>query len=94
MYHDALVWPRNVRFLVLVFETGWSVVVSAMMPVADSDYDQRGWGRRPRLYTSYLPATPSMCPNFHEPKAYLPPGNVPVIADLLPYLDNSYDVVL
>jgi hypothetical protein len=42
MYHDALVWPRNIRFLVLVFESRWSVVVSAMMPVADSDHDQGG----------------------------------------------------
>jgi hypothetical protein len=42
MYHDALVWPRNVRFLVLGFEARWSVVVSAMMPVVDSNHDQRG----------------------------------------------------
>jgi hypothetical protein len=48
----------------------------------------------PRLYTSYLPVTFCMYPSFHEPKAYLSPGNVPMVADLLPHLDNSYDVVL
>jgi hypothetical protein len=76
MYHDALVWPRNVRFLVLVFETRWSVVVSAMMPVADSDHDQREVDDGLGLYTPCLPVTFSMCPSFHEPNAYLPPGNV------------------